>query len=50
MDPNIYIRPIDGTLTGTTIPGQSGPESNGNEDVLNTPQIYRKGTSLANAV
>ena len=25
---------IDGTLTGTTIPDQSGPGSNGNEDVL----------------
>ena len=26
------------TLTSTTTPGQSGPESNGNEEVHNIPQ------------
>ena len=28
------IRPIDRTLSGATILGQSGPESDGNEEVL----------------
>ena len=28
------ISPIDGTLTSTTTSGQSGPGSNGNEEVL----------------
>ena len=32
---NGSILPIDGTLTGITTPGQSGPGSNGNEG--NTP-------------
>ena len=27
------VGPIDGTLTGTTTPGQSGPESNKNKGV-----------------
>ena len=31
---------IYGTLSGTNIPGQSGPGSNGKEGVLCTPQIY----------
>ena len=29
---------IDGTLTGTTTPGQSGPVSNDNEEVPYSPQ------------
>ena len=35
---NITIWPIDGTLTSTTNPGQSGPGSNGNEGVFYIPQ------------
>ena len=41
---------IDGTLTGTTIPGQSELRSNGNKWVLYTPQIYRIGTSPSDAI
>ena len=29
---------IDGILKGTTIPGQSGPESNGNIEAIRIPQ------------
>ena len=32
------IEPIDRALSGTTISGQSGPGSNGNEGVLHIPQ------------
>ena len=32
------IQPIDRTLSGATIPGQSGPGSTGNEGVLRIPQ------------
>ena len=32
------IRPIDRALSGATIPGQSGPGSNGNEGVLRIPE------------
>ena len=32
------IWPIDGTLSGATTLGQSGPGSNGNEGVLHIPQ------------
>ena len=39
------IQPIDGTLTGTTTPGQSGPGSNGDEGVLHIPQTSKTGTS-----
>ena len=35
------IRPIHGTLTGTTTSGQSGPENNSNEGVHQIPQISR---------
>ena len=35
---NCSIWHIDGTQTGTTIRGQSGPRSNGNEGVLHIPQ------------
>ena len=34
---NSSIWPTDSTLTGTTDPGQSGPESNGYEEVLYIP-------------
>ena len=37
-------RPIHGTLSGTTTPGQSGPGSNGNEEVFYTSQISRTRT------
>ena len=32
------IQPIDRALSGATTPGQSGPESDGNEGVLRIPQ------------
>ena len=32
------IQPIDRALSGATIPDQSGPGSNGNEEVLYIPQ------------
>ena len=35
----LCIWPIDGTRTDTTSPAQSGPGSNGNENVLYTPHI-----------
>ena len=35
---NNSIWPIDRTLSGVTTPGQSEPESNGNEGVLCIPQ------------
>ena len=34
------IWPIDGNLIGTTISGQSRPGSNGNEEILPTPQSW----------
>ena len=40
---NSYIWPIDRTLSGTTTPGQSGPESNSKEKVLHIPQSSRAG-------
>ena len=36
--PNNSIWPPDKTLSGATTPGQSGPGSNGNEEVLYIPQ------------
>ena len=44
---NISIWSIDGTLTGTTTPGQSKPGSNGNEEVLYIPQSSRTKVSLS---
>ena len=38
---NIHIRRIDGILTGSTVHSRSGPESNGNQNVLHIPQISR---------
>ena len=35
---NTSIRPIEKTLSGTTTPGQSGPVSDSNEEVLQIPQ------------
>ena len=35
---NSSIQPIDRTLSGATIPGLSGPGSDGNEGVLHIPQ------------
>ena len=42
---NSSIWPIDKTLSGTTTPGQSGPESDGNERVLCIPPSSRFLTS-----
>ena len=39
------IWPIDRTLSGATTPGQSGPESNGNEGVFCIFQISTAGAS-----
>ena len=36
---NKSIWPIDGMLMGTTMPDQSGPESNGNKEVLHSPEL-----------
>ena len=45
------IRPIDRTLSGATIPGQSGPGSNSNEEVLHIPQSPRiTGTSTSDCL
>ena len=44
----LFDPPIDGTLTGTTTPGQSVPEINGNEGVLHIPQSSKTGVSLSN--
>ena len=35
----ILFNPLIGPLSGATTPGQSGPGSNGNEEVLRIPQI-----------
>ena len=42
---NRSIWPIDGSLTGTTTPGQNEPRSNGNEVVFHIPQSSRTGAS-----
>ena len=34
---NSFIWTIEGTLTDTTTPGQSGPGSNNNKQLLNSP-------------
>ena len=41
---------IPKAVSGTTTPGQSRPWSNGNEGVLDTPQISRTGASSSDAV
>ena len=40
---NSSIWLTDGNLSYATTPGQSGPESNGNEGVLHLPQIFKAG-------
>ena len=50
MDTHFPIQPIDGTLTDTTTPGQSGPWSNGDEGVLHIPQTSTTGTSPSDSV
>ena len=47
---NSFFWPIDGTLTGTTTLGQSGPESNSNQGVLYIPQSSRSGDSPSDTV
>ena len=42
--------PIDGTLTSITTPGQSESGSNGNEELLHSPQISRTRASPPDAV
>ena len=44
---NSCIWPQDGTLTCTTILGQSGPWSNGNEEALHIPQSSKTRASLS---
>ena len=50
MISSILIGPIAGTLTGTSTWSQSGPESNGNEEILNTSQNSRIGSSQPDVV
>ena len=40
---NSSIWSIDGTLTNITIPSQSEPGSNGNEELFHIPQISMSG-------
>ena len=47
---NNFVWPRDGTLTGTTIPDQSGPGSNDNEGLLHIAQSSRTGTVLSDTV
>ena len=42
---NIFIWPIDRTLSGATTLCLSEPGSNGNEEVLHIPQSSRAGAS-----
>ena len=41
---------MDETLTGTTTPGQSGPGSSGNEQVLHIPQSSRIGATPSDSL
>ena len=47
---NSSIGPIDWTLTGTTIPDQSGPESNSNKEQLQISQNFKTGAWPSDAV
>ena len=47
---NNSVWPIDGTLTRTTTPGQSGARGNGNKGVLHIPQSSRARASSLDAV
>ena len=42
--------PINGALNSIANPGQSGPGSNGNEGVHESPQISRTGASPSDVV
>ena len=44
------ICPIDRTLSGFTIPGESGPGSNSNEEVLHITQASRTAASLSDCL
>ena len=46
----IYLTHINEILTGTTTLSQSGPRSNSNEVVLQTPQVLKTGISLPDVV
>ena len=48
LNKSIWLR--NGILTSITTIGQSGPGSNGNKQVLYTPQISRTGASPEDAV
>ena len=48
--PNSPLRPIDRILSGATIPGQSGPGSDGNEGLLYITQISKTKASPSDAV
>ena len=43
---NSSIRPLDGILTGTTTPGQSGPMSNDNEGYTPFPNSKTRVSQL----
>ena len=47
---NCFSRPIDWTLIGTIIPGQSGPGYNDNGEVLNIHQSSISKASTSDAV
>ena len=47
---NSSVGHLDGTLTGSTNPGQSGPESNDKEGVQNIHQSSTTGASPSDAV
>ena len=38
MSKQLFIWPLDSTISGVTTPGQNGPGSNGNKGVLCIPQ------------
>ena len=44
---NSSMWPIDRTWSGATTPGQSGPGSNGNEEVLHIPQSSKTRASTS---
>ena len=47
---NSSIRPINRTLPGGTTLGQSGPGSNGNEEVLHIPQSSKAEASSSDGL
>ena len=50
MIKQFHLWPIGGTLTVTTTLSQSGPESNGSEQVVHIPQSSRCGASSSGTV